>query len=94
VSFAAAAYVGIRCQNLIDLARAWVPAEIVAMPLSGAAAPATLAGTVVQHAAECISGITIHQLAQPGAPVVWGGAPAIFDMRSGITPMGAVEPRC
>jgi len=78
-------------QNLMDLARAWVPAEIVAMPLSGAAAPATLAGTVVQHAAECISGITIHQLAQPGAPVVWGGAPAIFDMRTGITPMGAVE---
>ncbi len=78
-------------QNLIDLARAWVPAEIISMPLSGAAAPVSLAGTVVQHAAECISAITIHQLAQPGAPVVWGGAPAIFDMRSGITPMGAVE---
>ena len=42
-------------------------------------------------AAECISGITIHQVAQSGAPVVWGGAPAIFDMRSGITPMGAIE---
>ena len=78
-------------RNLIDLARAWVPAEIVAMPLSGAAAPAPLAGTAVQHAAECISCITIHQLAQPGAPEVWGGAPAIFDMRTGITPMGAVE---
>jgi trimethylamine--corrinoid protein Co-methyltransferase len=78
-------------QNLIDLARAWVPAEIISMPLSGAAAPVTLAGTVVQHAAECISAITIHQLAQAGAPVVWGGAPAIFDMRSGITPMGAIE---
>jgi len=46
---------------------------------------------VVQHAAECISGITIHQLAQPGAPIVWGGAPAIFDMRTGKTPMGAIE---
>jgi len=78
-------------ENLIDLARAWVPAEIISMPLAGAAAPVTLAGSVVQHAAECISGITIHQLAQPGAPVVWGGAPAIFDMRSGITPMGAIE---
>jgi trimethylamine--corrinoid protein Co-methyltransferase len=46
---------------------------------------------VTQHAAECISGITIHQLAQPGSPIVWGGAPAIFDMRSGKTPMGAIE---
>ena len=78
-------------QNLVDLARAGVPAEIVSMPLAGATAPVTLAGSIVQHAAECISGITIHQLAQPGAPIVWGGAPAIFDMRTGKTPMGAIE---
>ncbi|MFZ5917779.1 MAG: trimethylamine methyltransferase family protein [Chloroflexota bacterium] len=78
-------------QNLIDLARAGVPAQIVSMPLAGAAAPVTLLGAVVQHAAECISGMTIHQLAQPGSPIVWGGAPAIFDMRHGTTPMGAVE---
>ena len=78
-------------QNLVDLARAGVPAEIVSMPLAGATAPVTLAGSVVQHAAECISGITIHQLAKPGAPIVWGGAPAIFDMRTGKTPMGAIE---
>jgi trimethylamine---corrinoid protein Co-methyltransferase len=78
-------------QNLVDLARAGVPAEVVSMPLAGAAAPVTLAGAVTQHAAECISGITIHQLAKPGAPIVWGGAPAIFDMRSGRTPMGAIE---
>ena len=77
--------------NLVDLARAGVPAEIVSMPLAGATAPVTLAGSVVQHAAECISGIVIHQLAQPGAPIVWGAAPAIFDMRSGKTPMGAIE---
>jgi trimethylamine--corrinoid protein Co-methyltransferase len=78
-------------QNLMELARAGVPAQIVSMPLAGAAAPVTLAGSVVQQAAECISGITIHQLAQPGAPIVWGGAPAVFDMRHGTTPMSAIE---
>jgi len=78
-------------QNLVELARAGVPAEIVSMPLAGATAPVTLAGAVVQHAAECLSGIVIHQLANPGAPIVWGGAPAIFDMRTGNTPMGAIE---
>ena len=77
--------------NMIELARAGVPAEIVSMPLAGATAPVTLSGAVVQHAAECLAGITIHQLAKPGAPVVWGGAPAIFDMATGNTPMGAVE---
>ncbi len=78
-------------QSLIDLARAGIPAEIVSMPLAGVAAPVTLLGSVVQHAAECISGMTIHQLAKPGSPIVWGGAPAIMDMRQGTTPMGAVE---
>jgi trimethylamine--corrinoid protein Co-methyltransferase len=78
-------------QNMIDLARAGVPAEIVSMPLAGATAPVTLIGAITQHAAECISGMTIHQLAGRGSPIVWGGAPAIFDMRSGATPMGAIE---
>jgi trimethylamine--corrinoid protein Co-methyltransferase len=78
-------------QNIVELARARVPAEIVSMPMAGATGPVTLAGSVVQHAAETLAGITIHQLAQPGAPVVWGGAPAMFDMRSGTTPMGAIE---
>ncbi len=78
-------------RNLLDLARAGVPAEIVAMPLAGGTAPVTLAGSVTQHAAEELAGITLHQLAGPGAPVVWGGAPAIFDMRTGGAPMGAIE---
>jgi trimethylamine--corrinoid protein Co-methyltransferase len=52
--------------NLIDLARAGVPAEIVSMPLAGGTAPVTLAGSVTQHAAETLAGITLHQLAGPG----------------------------
>jgi trimethylamine--corrinoid protein Co-methyltransferase len=78
-------------QNLIELARRRAPAQMVSMPLAGAAAPVTLLGSIVQHAAESLSGIAIHQLANPGAPIVWGGAPAVFDMRRGTTPMGAVE---
>ncbi len=76
------------CQNLMDCAAQGVPAELVSMPLAGAAAPVTLAAAVVQHAAESLSGLVIHQLTAPGAPVVWGGAPAVFDMRTGVTPMG------
>jgi trimethylamine--corrinoid protein Co-methyltransferase len=79
------------CQNLIDAARAFVPAELVSMPLTGATAPVTLAGALVQLTAENLSGIVIHQLASPGAPIIFGGSPAAFDMRKGTTPMGAVE---
>jgi trimethylamine--corrinoid protein Co-methyltransferase len=78
-------------QSLILLAKTRIPAQIVSMPLSGATAPITLLGSLVQHAAETISGITIHQLARTGSPIIWGGAPAIFDMRYGTTPMGAIE---
>jgi trimethylamine--corrinoid protein Co-methyltransferase len=35
--------------------------------------------------------MTIHQLAHAGSPIVWGGAPSIFDMRKGGTPFGSVE---
>jgi len=79
------------CQSLIDCARSGIPAELVSMPLTGATSPVTLAGAVVQHTAENLSGIAIHQLAQPGAPIIYGGSPACFDMRKGTAPMGAVE---
>jgi trimethylamine--corrinoid protein Co-methyltransferase len=61
------------------------------MPLSGFVAPVTLVGSVVQHAAETLSGVVLSQLASAGAPVVWGGSPAIFDIRYETTPMGAIE---
>jgi trimethylamine--corrinoid protein Co-methyltransferase len=78
-------------QALIDCARAGIPAELVSMPLTGATSPVTLAGAITQHCAENLSGIVIHQLAHAGAPIIYGGSPAFFDMRKGTTPMGAVE---
>lgn len=79
------------CRCLIELGRAGIPVQMVSMPLAGATAPVTLIGSVTQHAAESLAGIVIHQLAAPRAPIVWGGAPAIFDMRSGAAPIGAIE---
>ncbi len=80
----------ITCANLIDAARVGVPAELIPMPLMGATGPATIIGSAVQHAAEALSGIAIHQLANPGSPIVWGGSPSYFDMRTGAPPMGAM----
>ncbi len=78
-------------QSLIDCARRGVPSELVSMPLAGATAPVTLLGTVVQHTAECFSGVVIGQTANPGAPIIWGGSPGVLDMRTGTTPMGSIE---
>ncbi|MEE9443169.1 MAG: trimethylamine methyltransferase family protein [candidate division Zixibacteria bacterium] len=78
-------------QNVIDCAKYSIPVEFIAMPLSGLISPVTLTGTLVQHTAETLSGVVISQLACPGAPIVYGGSPAIFDIRYETTPMGAVE---
>ena len=58
----------ITSQNLIDCARYGIPAEIVSMPLSGATGPASLAGTIVLHTAETLSGIVLAQLSKSGTP--------------------------
>lgn len=79
------------CDALISCAQTGVPAETVSMPLTGATSPVTLAGAIVQHTAESLSGVVIHQLAGPGSPLVYGGAPSCFDMRSTTTPMGSIE---
>jgi len=78
-------------QNVIDCARYSIPVEFISMPLSGFAAPVTLTGSLVQHTAETLSGIVISQLFNPGTPVLYGGSPAIFDVRFETTPMGAIE---
>ncbi len=78
-------------QNVVDCARYGIPVEFISMPLSGFMAPVTLVGSLIQHTTETLSGVVINQLAGPGSPVLYGGSPAIFDMRYETTPMGAVE---
>jgi trimethylamine--corrinoid protein Co-methyltransferase len=78
-------------QNLMDCARLQIPVEIIPVPLTGFMAPVTLVGTLIQHTAEVLSGVVIAQLVQPGTPLLFGGSPAIFDVRYETTPMGAVE---
>ncbi len=78
-------------QNLLDCARFFIPVELVSMPLAGFMAPVTLTGSLIQQTAENLSGVVVSQLASPGAPLLWGGSPAIFDVRFETTPMGAIE---
>lgn len=81
----------ISSQNIIDCARFGLPMETVSMPMPGAATPVTLAGSVVVHTAETLSGVVLAQCVNPGAPVIYGGAPVHFDMHYGTTPLSAVE---
>ncbi len=77
--------------NLMDCAREGIPVEIIPVPLSGFMAPVTMVGTLVQHTAEVLSGVVMGQLVRPGTPMLFGGCPAIFDIRYESAPMGAAE---
>ncbi len=75
----------------LEMARHFVPICLLPMPLAGATAPVTLAGTLVQTLAEFLSGVVLYQLAQPGCPMIFGIGSTILDMRSGLYAAGAPE---
>jgi len=77
--------------DLISCAAAGIPVDIVSMPIPGMNAPMSLMAGLVQHTAECLSGIALTQFVDPGAPVLFGGAPAMMDLRTGVLGTGAPE---
>jgi len=79
------------CQNLIDCVEAGIPVEIVPVTLQGLIAPVTTVGAAVFHTIDVLAGITMAQLIRPGAPVLFGGAPATFHMKIASSPMAAIE---
>ncbi len=78
-------------QNLIDSAEFHMPIEIIPAPQLGSTAPATLAGLLVQHNAEFLSGLVMSQLVNAGLPVVYSGSPSLMDMRYGTGCVGNIE---
>ncbi|MEM4594200.1 MAG: trimethylamine methyltransferase family protein [Zestosphaera sp.] len=78
-------------RNIVDLARAGVPAEIVSMPGLGATAPVTVAGATALHHAEVLSGIVLAQSVSRSAPVIYGGSPTLIHPRFGTTLIVAPE---
>ena len=51
----------------------------------------TLVGATVFHTVDVLAGIAMAQILRPGAPVLFGGAPAAFHMRAASSPMAAIE---
>jgi trimethylamine--corrinoid protein Co-methyltransferase len=84
-------WTAISAANIMDGAAAGLPMEFVSMPMPGATTPVTLAGSIVVHTAETLSGVVLAQTVRPGAKLVWGGAPVGFDMRYGTTPLSSAE---
>ena len=79
------------CQGLIDFAAAGQLSIITPFTLSGAMAPVTIPGALVQQHAEMLAGLVLTQTVRPGAPVVYGGFTSNVDMKSGAPAFGTPE---
>ena len=70
--------------KLIVCARLGIPAILAPAPSAGATAPASITSAIIVADAEVIAGMCVHQLAQPGAPFVYGVGAAALDMRVAV----------
>jgi trimethylamine--corrinoid protein Co-methyltransferase len=59
--------------------------------MAGATGPVTLPGLLALQNAEMLAGVTLTQLVNPGAPVIYGGTSTVTDMRTGGLAIGAPE---
>jgi len=76
---------------IVECARLGLSDTIVSMAMAGGSAPVTLAGTLVVHNAEVLAGITVAQLTEPGARVVYGSSTTAMDLRFATASVGSPE---
>lgn len=77
--------------SLIELARANQACVIASLIMAGSSGPVTLAGVLALQTAEILAGITLAQLVNPGAPVIYGSTSSAMDMKTGGLAIGAPE---
>ena len=84
-------YNDVKSKNIIDMARLGMPVETISCPIFGTASPVTLAGSLLISLAETLSGVALVQSVNPGNPMVYGGAPMTFDMRTFTASLNSAE---
>jgi trimethylamine--corrinoid protein Co-methyltransferase len=76
---------------IIETARWRIPNNILSMAMAGGSSPVTLAGTLVTHNAEVLSGITLAQLTERGAPCIYGSSTTAMDLKLAAACVGSPE---
>ncbi|GLQ34015.1 methyltransferase [Amylibacter marinus] len=68
-----------------------MPILLLSAGQSGATAPASIAGAIVQAVAECLAGIVYVNSIAPGHPAIFGTWPFVSDLRTGAMSGGSGE---
>lgn len=78
-------------QKLLFCAENGIPVAFPPSPNAGAGGPITVAGAMVLGNAECLTGLILTQLKNPGAPFIFGANIAALDMKTAVVSYGAPE---
>ncbi len=78
-------------RGLTAMAEHGQPVVLTPFTLSGAMAPATIAGALALQNAEALAGLCFIQMINPGVPCVYGGFTSNVDMKTGAPAFGTPE---
>jgi trimethylamine--corrinoid protein Co-methyltransferase len=78
-------------EGMIALARAGIPIVQLSMGIAGSVTPVSIAGTLAVINAENLCGLTISQIASPGAPSIYSSFSGVTDLKSGVFLCGTPE---
>ena len=79
------------CEIIMEGARNGIAVNVLSMAMAGGSTPVHMAGTLVDHNAEVLSGIVLGQLTQKGTPMIYGSSTTAMDLRFGTAAVGSPE---
>lgn len=79
------------CEAMEICVRGGMPILLLSAGMSGATAPSTVAGAIVQAVAECLAGVVYINAMSPGFPAIFGTWPFGLDLRTGAMTVGSGE---
>jgi trimethylamine--corrinoid protein Co-methyltransferase len=79
------------CETMEACIRGGMPVLLLSAGMSGATAPSTIAGAIVQAVAECLAGVVYVNAMAPGHPAIFGTWPFGLDLRTGAMTVGSGE---
>ena len=79
------------CEIIMEGARNGIAVNILSMAMAGGSTPVHMAGTLVDHNAEALTGIALGQLTRKGTPMIYGSSTTAMDLRFGTAAVGSPE---
>jgi len=79
------------CDIIMTAAKHGAAVCILSMAMAGGSSPVNLAGTLANHNAEILAGVTLAQLTRKGARVIYGSSSTAMNLKAATAVVGTPE---